>query len=149
MHTKSAELSSEHTEKKFSLGRAALTGGLVMTKSKTVSQRDTVQEREQVLYVMHQSGTGHVILRESRLRYTGLGARIGRSSSENFATTIALLREGAPQARFDDRLLRHRRAAGSIAVAGTSSSRTVTTSNDADADLGAHILTVAFLQGQA
>jgi len=148
-HITEAESTHERTEKKFSLGRAALSGGLVRSKTQTVTERHASQEREPVLYVMHGSGSGHVLLRQARLHYTGLGARLGRSAAENFASTVALLRERAPGARFDDRLLKHRRTGGSLKVSGTSAARTVTLSNDAEVDLLAHLLTVALLQGQA
>jgi len=148
LHTSVSESSSEHTQKKFSLTRAALSGGVILTKKQTVREHETTQERERVAYVMSASGTGHLLLCESRLRYTGLGARIGRSSTENFTTTLAVLREYAPRAPFDDRLLRQKRSGGSLSIGGTVASRTVTASNDGEVDLAAHLLTVALLSGQ-
>jgi hypothetical protein len=97
---------------------------------------------------MNRRGSGHVLLRETRLRYGGLGARIGRSTGENFATTLSLIRQHAPAATFDDRLLRLR-SSGSVQISGTTAARTVTTSNDADVDLAAHLLTLAIIQAQA
>ena len=149
LHTTIAESSSEHTEKKFSLSRAALSGGVILTKKQTVREHETTQERERVLYVMHSSGAGHVLLRESRLSYSGLGDRLGPSSTENFTTVLTLLRQHAPRAPFDERLMRHRRSAGSLSIGGTASARTITASNDGEIDLAAHLLTVALLSGQA
>jgi hypothetical protein len=146
-HARRQENTSERTEKKLSLARSALTGGVVNTKSVTVTERSVVHEREQVLYVMNRSGSGHVILRETRLRYAGLGTQIGMSTTENFGSVVNLMRERAPSALFDDRLLKTRHA-GTVRQSGAAAARTITSSNDVEVDLAAHLLTVAFLQGQ-
>jgi hypothetical protein len=146
-HVRQAESTSEHTERKFSLARSALSGGLVNTKKTSVTERSVSQERQQVLYVMNRSGSGHVLLYETRLHYTGLGPALGKSTIENFGTTVKLFREHAPGAYFDDRLLRTRRS-GSVRQSGTTTSKTVTTSNDGEVDLAAHLITLAFLQVQ-
>ena len=99
------------------------------------------------MYLLKRSGSGHVLLRETRLHYAGLGPRMGHSAIESFSTLIAALRERAPQAFYDDRLLRQR-ASGSLQVSRTSTSRTVTTSNEREVDVAVHLLAVAFLQAQ-
>jgi hypothetical protein len=113
-----------------------------------VSHQASSEEREPVLYVIHRSGTGHVILRAHRLRFGGLGERIGRTVQENFNTMVTLLRERAPGAAFDDRLLRARRGGSRLAISGSPGQRTVVSSNEAETDLAAHLLAVASLQGQ-
>jgi hypothetical protein len=148
LHVREDESTSVHQEKKLSLTRAALTGGLVRNKTTTVTERATSQERERVLYVMSKRGSGHLLLRETRLRYAGLGPRLGKSSAENFATVISLLREHASAAYYDDRLLRQRKGARNLRVSGTSTQRTVSTSNVADVDLAVHLISIAVLQGQ-
>ncbi len=147
-HAREEEKLEERTESKLSLGRAVLSGGLIRSKSTTVTSRAASEDRERVIYVMHARGGGHVLLRELRLRYGGLGARAGRTVAENFATLRAMLVEHTPGARFDDRLVRARRAAGALQVTGTSTSRTFTASNAGETDLAVHLLAVAHLQGQ-
>lgn len=95
-------------ERKFRPGAAILTGGAVMTK-KTVRQVQTKQEeREEVLYVFRRSGATPWLLHETA-QYQGLGADLVPTRHGNFLTTIRLLRERARFAKYDDRLLAHRR----------------------------------------
>lgn len=148
MHAREEERSEERTEKKLSLGRAVLTGGLVNTKAKTTSTRQASEERERVLYVIHASGSGHVLLCEHRLRYTGLGPALGRTVGENFATLRRLLIERMPQALFDDRLAKNRRAASNIQITGTTQNKSLTSSNSSATDLAVHLLAVAHRQQQ-
>lgn len=146
-HAREEDSSREVREKKLSLSRAALSGGLVRSKTTTVTQRGSALETERVLYVLSRTGRGHVLLRETRLHYTGLGPRMGKSTTESFNTLTQVLRQQVPSALFDDRLLKQR-AASSLQVSRTSSSRTVVTSNESDVDVAVHLLAVAFLQGQ-
>ena len=148
LQVREAESTRESKKKELSLARIALTGGLMRTKTTTVSEREVSQERERVLYVMSKRGSGHLLLRETQLRYASLGERLGKSSAENFTTLLAVLRERAPHAHFDDRLLRYRRGGGNLRVSGTTAQRTVTVSNDTDLDLAAQLLCIAVLQGQ-
>jgi hypothetical protein len=147
-HAREEEKSEERTEKKLSLTRSVLSGGLINTKSKTTSSRQSTEERERVLYVINASGSGHVLFREHRLRYTGLGASLGRTVGENFATLRRLLVEHAPGALFDDRLAKNRRSAGAVQVTGTTQSKSVTTSNAGATDVAVHLLAVAHRQRQ-
>ena len=55
-----------------------------------------------------------MILRERSARYKGLGADLRPSSFENFATTLRHLRERAPGAFYDDRLMSARPIRGVI-----------------------------------
>jgi hypothetical protein len=134
--------------KKFSLGRAVLTGGLVMRKKTTSERRDSSEQREQVLYLIRQDGRDPMILREQRLRHQGLGARAKPTSPENFATLITLLRERAPGALFDDRLFTRPRRATTTSVSGTAADRLAASSNASDNDLAAHLIVVAHRQRQ-
>jgi len=140
--------SSTTKQKKLSLGRAALTGGLVMRKSTTTHDRAEVEEREQVLYLIRNTGRDPMILREQQLRHQGLGEQVKPTSLENFVTLLAVLRQRAPQALYDDRLVTHRRKASMIAVAGTAASQVISSSNASENDLAAHLIAVAHLKGQ-
>lgn len=143
-HDSTDERVCEQRSTKFSLARAAMTGGLAVTKTTVRHERRVSEAREQVLYVFSRSGDGHVFLRESRLVYAGLGDRLGPTTAENFAATVALLRERAPSALFDERLVSRRRR-GDVLSAGAGGSAT---SNAGETDLLAHLLAVAQLQGQ-
>jgi hypothetical protein len=147
-HARQDETTEERSEKKLSVGRALLTGGLVNRKTHSTSSKQSNEERERVFYVLSARGQGHVLLREQRLRYVGLGARIGRTVGENFATLRALLRERAPGARFDDRLVRSARASGGMQISGSLGVQTVSQSNTAETDRAVQLLAVAHLQDQ-
>ncbi len=147
-HLRSEATTLETSQKKFSLGRAALTGGLVRNKTTTTTEHRSVEEREPVLYLLRRQGSGHLLLAESRLRYGGLGERRAPAAYENFRTLVALLRERAPDVLYDDRLLTQKRAAGSLSISGAGKSRSLASSNAAETDLAVHLIAVAHLQGQ-
>lgn len=141
----------QHTDvqksRSFSLGRAALTGGLVMTKSKQKVTTQTRDERELVLYLFRKDGSA-VLLRESRLHYEGLGAEATHSAMLNFRKLAELLHQRAPHALFDDRLATQKRAASAQQLTGNALSQVLSSSNADENDLAAHLLAVGFLQGQ-
>jgi hypothetical protein len=147
VHAQDQESTSERREKKLSLGRAVMTGGLVRSRSTTVTERDASRETERVLYLLRRSGSGHALLRETRLHYGGLGPRMGKGTMESFTTLVGALREAAPQALFDDRLQKPRPTT-SFRVTRTSASTTAAASNERAVDVAVHLLAVATLQGQ-
>jgi len=126
MHRSSSQSVEKSTQRNFSLGRAALSGGVLLTKTTTKETKHTAEEREQVLYVFRRSGPP-MLVGQSRALYTGLGGELRPSQVENFATLVRLLRERAPAAAYDERLLRPRpgldrvqAGAGGAASASTS-----------------------------
>ncbi|EYF02841.1 Hypothetical protein CAP_6421 [Chondromyces apiculatus DSM 436] len=127
------ETTVEVKEQKIGLGRAVTTGGLVMTKTVTRQQTRVSDERAEVLYLYRRSGELPWILRERSASYTWLGDRIAPVSLQNFRQTVALLRERAPRAHYDERLTGPRRA---LPAAGEPSAA----SSDPTADLLAHAL---------
>jgi hypothetical protein len=130
------EARSEVVEKQTSMGRAIMTGGLMMSKKVTRDETKRTSDREQILYLFRRSGRPW-ILREKSAYYQGLGARMGVSQHENFNTTLALLREYMPRATFDDRLTQIRR----VPERTRSLSGKVDVSSNADGmDLLAHVL---------
>jgi hypothetical protein len=92
-------------ERKFRPGMAIATGGLVLSKTTTHEVTSRSETRQQVLYLFRRSGAAPMILRERTARYMGLGADLRPTSLENFATTLRLLRERAPGAFYDERLM--------------------------------------------
>jgi hypothetical protein len=143
------------TSRKLSVGRAVMTGGLLISKKVSKEQCDVDNEYEQVLYVIRKNGRDPVVLRQNRLTYSGLGERIGHSSVESFANLVAELRERAPEALYDARLLTRRRRSilegvqkrQSLANRNRST-REISSSNSFETDLAAHIIAVAHLRGQ-
>lgn len=105
--------SSQHTveqvkEKKLRPLMAVATGGLVMSKTVTKEVSTTTSNREQVAYLFRRGSAHPFLLRERSASYATLGAAMARSSFENFTKTIARLRELAPHAAYDDRLMNSR-----------------------------------------
>lgn len=90
--------------RKISLGRAALTGGLLATKTSSIESKRVTSEREPVLYLFR-SDAAPWLLASTHLNYDGLGADMKISKMENFEVLVRLLRERAPAAAFDARLL--------------------------------------------
>jgi hypothetical protein len=101
----------------FSVGRAVVSGGLVVSKttSKDVTTKST--EKEQVLYLFRKSGATPWLLRETLTRYAALGPRVTHASMQNFLTTTQLVRERASHSVYDERLVTMR-VTDQIALAG-------------------------------
>ena len=141
VHRTRVEAIETSKERKFSLGRAALSGGVLMSKTTTKTKTLATEEREQVLYVFRHGGMP-LLMSQSRLRYDGLGAELRPVQIENFTTLIRLLRERAPDAGYDERLLGPRPRPGLDRVVagprGTSSS-----SSSDGVDLLAHLIAMA------
>jgi hypothetical protein len=97
---------SEKSERRLALGRALLSGGLLLTKKvKTEIVRTTTAEDPFVL--LHRSDGGRdVMIYERRIDYRCLAGERGPSSHGNFQRLIARLRAHFPRAAFDDRVLR-------------------------------------------
>ncbi len=101
-------------ERKFRPGMAIATGGLVLTKTTTREVTSRSETRQQVLYLFRRSGAPPMILRERTARYRGLGADLRPTSLENFATTVRHLRQRAPGAFYDERLMSGRPIRGVV-----------------------------------
>ena len=144
----SEQTSSVTKQRKFSMGRAALTGGIAMRKTTTTDKRSQSEDREQVLYIVRKGARDPWLLTESRLRHQGLADRVRPTSAENFGILIELLRERMPAALFDDRLRRRPRKANSLTVSGTSAHKVTEMSNASETDLAMHLIVVAHLTGQ-
>lgn len=140
MHRTRTESEEKNAERKFSIGRAALSGGVLMTKTMTSTTKHASEEREQVLYV-YRRGATPLLVTQSRARYDGLGTELRPSQIENFTTLIRLLRERAPDALYDERLLAPRPGLDRVRAGATSGSVTATSSDGID--LLAHLIALA------
>jgi len=94
------------TETKLDVGRALLSGGLILTrKEKKVTERKTETSE---LFALVQRGDGEpdVILYERRMDYRFLGRDMQPASRGNLELLVQRLRAAAPRAAFDDRAAR-------------------------------------------
>lgn len=91
-------------ERKFSMGKALMTGGLMMTKSKSHEVSSEKKDHERFLYI-YVPDRQTVVFRESALQYDSLGKALQPSSTANFNHIVAELKRLSPDALFDDRLL--------------------------------------------
>ena len=98
------ETSIETTkERKFDLGKAVLTGGLIISKTVKTTERKITEEREGFLFV-YAEGVLPLVFREGALDYSSFGPALQPSRIANFTALLAEIRRRSPQARFDDRL---------------------------------------------
>lgn len=142
-HRGRTETETQTSERKFSAGRSLLTGGLSNTTTVTKHAKESSDSREPVLYVFRRSGATPWILREQGTHYEGLGAALARTTIENFATTCRALRESAPHAFYDERLVTRARVAERAVRQGTTAQSTVTRSSASGVDVLAHLLATA------
>jgi hypothetical protein len=91
------------TTRRLSLVRAALTGGLMLTKSVRPPRPPPVEEREGFLH-LYTRGMPPLAWREDRLQYRSLGKALLPSRHANFAQVVAELRRRCPGATYDERL---------------------------------------------
>jgi hypothetical protein len=96
---------TSETKKQFSLGAAVLTGGLVMRTNVSSTQRTGKTEVEQVILVHDREGR-LVALPERELDFSCLGEKMQPVRIANMATLARLLKEKAPHAFYDERLVR-------------------------------------------
>lgn len=94
------------SERKFSGGRALLSGGLIPTKRVEKTVTVAGDPPGELLLLQRDDSGPEVILYERRLSYRFLGPRLGPLSRANFETTIALVRAAVPDAPLDDRVSR-------------------------------------------
>lgn len=123
------ETTTEVKEKKLAMGRALMTGGLSVSKTETKKVTTREEDREQVLYVFRRGGATPWLLSESHAQYQdALKDRLAPTRKENFQRAVALLRERAPSALYDERLVKGNHAPGAKREEG------------GDTDLYAHLI---------
>lgn len=143
------EKTTTTVQKKFALGRAIMTSGLVRSRRIETVRQATTSEREDVAYVFRGADHDPMILCAPELVYDGLGAERGPTLRENFLLLLARLRREAPRALYDERLLKQRRWPGAEDVRRSAGERVVARSNAEACTLAAYLLVHAHLQGQA
>jgi hypothetical protein len=94
------------TQRKFDVGRALLSGGLLLTRQeKKVTERRT-ETPEPFALAQRDDGEPDIILYERRIDYRFLGREMQSASRGNLELLVRRLRAAAPAALFDDRVAR-------------------------------------------
>jgi hypothetical protein len=101
---KRSETDRQETSKRFSIGTAIATGGLKLTRSSSTVVHAAEEETEQVVLLYARDGRV-ASLAESSLDWSGLGA-LQPSRTANLLELVKRIREKAPAARYDERLVR-------------------------------------------
>lgn len=102
--------------RKLAAGRALLTGGLMMTKKTTRTTTRATTSYTSFLY-LRADGDAPIIIRETDVLFDGPGTPAQPTRQAAFQHILQRLREAAPQAVFDDRLMRQ---AGQVRLLGRS-----------------------------
>lgn len=151
-HETAVDATEETTKRKFSAGRAMLTGGVVMTKKKTQTSSSHAYDKHEVLYVFAPGGKPPWLIRDTGTRYEGLGEKLAATERANFLTVVDLLRKGAPAAVYDERLVGRKipERLARIAVQGMGSPQArIESSNDAAMDMLAHFVAMWHVKQQS
>jgi len=143
----------ERTEKsrRFSLGRAVVTGGLSMSRTSKKTVHERTESAEQVIFVYARDGRA-AVLAEHQLDFSCLGAGMQPSSTANMVELARRLREKAPAAFHDERLLRLGRRPLPFLAGGESRSQSGTTvdtrtETSGSLDLLAEVMRQALAEG--
>lgn len=100
-----SESETVHTSKKGSIAMAIASQGLKMSRTVERTERSQQDETEQVLFVYGRGGQ-RVALRERELDFSCLGPAMQPTRLANMVTLARMLKDKAPQAFYDERLLR-------------------------------------------
>jgi hypothetical protein len=103
------------SERKFSVGRAVMSGGLMLSKKVDKKEVKTTETQEPFLVVQRYDGQPDIIIYERRLDYRFLGADMQPSSRGNLEVVWARLQAMAPT---DDRVARPGFVSGLPLVSG-------------------------------
>ncbi len=144
--------SAEHTvttkEKKFSAGRAVLSGGMVLRKKVDRVEKTVSDEQERMIYLFCRTHPAASVWKEWTLRYQGLGDERQLTKAQNFAVLSKRLRMLAPHAFRDERLLTQKRRADISLFSVGAKERRLETSNASENDLAAFLLLRGYLEDQ-
>ena len=94
------------TERRLDIGKAILSGGVLLTSKVQKQSVRTDETREAFLLLQRNDGQPDAIIYERRVDYRFLGADKQPASHANLEKTLARLRALAPAAPVDDRVAR-------------------------------------------
>jgi hypothetical protein len=89
--------------RKFSAGRALMTGGLVASKTTRKLEKVTTEQRDDFLH-LYGDGKPPLVFRSSAVTYQSLGPALQPSIAANFNYLVETLRRAATHAPYDERL---------------------------------------------
>jgi hypothetical protein len=92
------------TERKLSVGKAVLTGGILLTKNKKKETTVSTEVREGFVY-LYGVGLPDIVISETAVLYDGLGPAMAPTRAANFARLVTELRARAVGALYDERML--------------------------------------------
>ena len=98
------QVESTSTQRKFSLGKTLLAGGLPRTKKIKITETLKAEERDKTLWIFTCTGET-LVFTCNVMSYTGLGEARQMTRELNFTYLLKELQRSAPQARYNDRLL--------------------------------------------
>jgi hypothetical protein len=124
-------------EKKFSIGKTLLAGGIPMSKKVERQEEVFGSESEEILYIYSHDRPAAVFSLNG-MNYEGFGTEMKLSRKLNFSHLISQLQLHAPEAAFDDRLLNRN---SQVRLLGSAQGR------EASLDLAAEILARCLLAG--
>ncbi|MBW2688723.1 MAG: hypothetical protein JRC99_02185 [Deltaproteobacteria bacterium] len=99
------QTTTTETERKFSLGKTLLAGGVPMTTKVKREKTVNIEERDETLWLYIQGGAT-MIFNRAALNYGGLGDAMQFTRDLNFTLLKNELRRLAPQAGHDDRMIK-------------------------------------------
>jgi hypothetical protein len=91
-------------DRSLDLGRAVLSGGMMITKT-TKTTRDVPTEARELFINLYAGDAPTIVFRENALDYNSLGPARKPSRSENFTYLVAELRRCCQGAQYDERLM--------------------------------------------
>ena len=94
------------SERKFSLGKTIVAGGIPMSKKVTYRKEIRNINYGKFLYLCIRNKQQPVIFNQNRLVYDGLGSAMKISQEQNFTYLINAIHQLSPEAVYDDRLLK-------------------------------------------
>lgn len=98
------ETTNTTTQRKFSVGKTLLSGGIPMTKKVKTTETLKSEERDKTLWIYTRSGET-LIFTCNVMNYTGLGDARQMTRELNFTYLLKQLQRLAPQAHYNEQLL--------------------------------------------
>ncbi len=92
-------------ERKFSVGKTLMTGGLTMTKKVTFQEKSSKEEREKILYLCG-GQRARLICGQEQMEYEGFSDEMKPSREMNFNLFVSKIRQKCPAAAYDERLMK-------------------------------------------
>jgi hypothetical protein len=91
-------------ERKFSLGRSLMSGGLVNTRVQRTKKTTRSTDSDEILFIYDTDDSEPVVMAEKGLLYQSLGSKLAPSRAANFLFVVDELRRRCARAGFDERL---------------------------------------------